>query len=145
MKKHSRIIRVEDYERFIGAESVDRIMHKAKPLKGYHAVHVNSTYYGGGVAEILLSMSLLMNDVGIKTGWRTIQGTSDFFGVTKKMHNALQSAKIHLTSRKKEIYEGAVYENSLRTHLEHDFVIIHDPQPLPMINYYKKKGPWIWR
>ncbi|MBM4330076.1 MAG: glycosyltransferase [Deltaproteobacteria bacterium] len=24
-------------------------------------------------------------------------------------------------------------------------VIIHDPQPLPMIKHYKKNGPWIWR
>src|SRR5690606_7171432 len=22
---------------------------------------------------------------------------------------------------------------------------IHDPQPLPMINYYRKRGPWVWR
>ncbi|HDO22106.1 MAG TPA: glycosyltransferase, partial [Nitrospirae bacterium] len=24
-------------------------------------------------------------------------------------------------------------------------VVIHDPQPLPMINYYRKNNPWIWR
>ena len=24
-------------------------------------------------------------------------------------------------------------------------VIMHDPQPLAMVNHYKKKGPWIWR
>jgi trehalose synthase len=24
-------------------------------------------------------------------------------------------------------------------------VIIHDPQPLPMIDHYRKNGPWIWR
>ncbi|OGP64908.1 MAG: hypothetical protein A2170_06430 [Deltaproteobacteria bacterium RBG_13_53_10] len=45
-----------------------------------------------------------------------------------------------------EIYEEVIYENSIRNHLEnHNMVIIHDPQPLPMINHYKKSGPWIWR
>lgn len=38
-----------------------------------------------------------------------------------------------------------IYENAVRNHLDHDMVIIHDPQPLPMIGHYKKKGPWIWR
>ncbi|MCK4689071.1 MAG: glycosyltransferase, partial [Candidatus Marinimicrobia bacterium] len=31
------------------------------------------------------------------------------------------------------------------SHLDHDCIIIHDPQPLPLINYYKKRQPWIWR
>jgi hypothetical protein len=34
-------------------------------------------------------LTLLMNSAVIKTGWRVIQGSTDFFGVTKKMHNAL--------------------------------------------------------
>ena len=44
------------------------------------------------------------------------------------------------------IYEEVIYENAIRNHLEtHNMVIIHDPQPLFMINHYKKNGPWIWR
>jgi trehalose synthase len=98
------------------------------------------------VAELLTSLTLLMNSVGIKTGWRVIQGAPDFFTITKKMHNALQGGEINLSDRKMEIYEEVIYENAIRNHLEnHNMVIIHDPQPLPMINHYKKNGPWIWR
>ncbi len=138
-------VRLEDYETFIGAEAVDRISKKAEALKDLHVVNVNSTYYGGGVAELLSSLTLLFNCVGIKTGWRVIQGSPDFFGITKKMHNAMQGGDIRLTEQKKEIYENVVYENALRTHLDHDMVIIHDPQPLPMIEHYRKDAPWIWR
>jgi trehalose synthase len=28
---------------------------------------------------------------------------------------------------------------------DHDLVVVHDPQPLPLIQYYKKCIPWIWR
>jgi trehalose synthase len=140
-----RIIQIEDYRKFVGAETIERIREKARPLQGLHVTHINSTYYGGGVAELLSSLSLLMNSVGIKTGWRVIQGSPDFFSITKKMHNALQGGEINLTKRKKEIYEEIVYENSVRNHLDHDVVVIHDPQPLPLINHYRKKGPWIWR
>jgi trehalose synthase len=146
MDTQHKLIHVQDYEPFVGGETVDRILKKAELLRDLHVVHVNSTYYGGGVAELLSSLSLLMNSSGIKTGWRVIQGVPDFFSVTKKMHNALQGGQINMTDLKKEIYEEVIYENSARNHLDHhDIVIIHDPQPLMMINHYKKKGPWIWR
>ena len=43
------------------------------------------------------------------------------------------------------LYEQVVYENAIRNHLDHDRIIVHDPQPLPIIQHYQKKGPWIWR
>jgi len=138
--------RLEDYEPLIGMECVDRIRKKAERLRHLHVAHVNSTYYGGGVAELLTSLTLLMNSIGIKTGWRVIQGAPDFFSITKKMHNALQGGDINLSERKMEIYEKIVHENSIRNHLEnHNLVVVHDPQPLPMILHYRKAGPWIWR
>jgi trehalose synthase len=136
---------VEDYEPFVGEETVERVLRKAKPLRHMHVAHINSTYYGGGVAELLSSKTLLMNSLGIRTGWRVIQGSADFFSITKKMHNALQGGDINLTERKKKIYEEVIFENSIRNHLDHDLVIIHDPQPLPMINHYRRRGSWIWR
>lgn len=137
--------RVEDYETHVGAETVERILQKAKGLRDLHVINVNSTYYGGGVAELLSSLTLLMNSVGIRTGWRVIQGRPDFFSVTKKMHNALQGGDINLTEQKKKVYEEVVLENAARMHLDHDVIVVHDPQPLPMIRYFRKKSPWIWR
>lgn len=144
MVEHYRI-KVEDYEQLVGAETIERIIEKAKPLQDFQVVNINSTYYGGGVAELLSSLTLLMNNLGIKTGWRVIHGPPDFFSVTKKMHNALQGGVINLTNLKTQIYEEVVYENGIRNDLDHDIVVIHDPQPLPMINHYKRRGPWIWR
>ena len=114
-------------------------------LRDIHVVNVNSTYYGGGVAELLSSLTLLMNASGIKTGWRVIEGRPDFFSVTKKMHNALQGGDINLTDLKVQIYEEVVFENAARLHLDHDVVIVHDPQPLPLIQHFRKKAPWVWR
>ena len=65
-----KIPHVTDYEKYVGPETIERILNKAKTLHDLRVVHVNSTYYGGGVAELLSSISLLMNGVGIKTEWR---------------------------------------------------------------------------
>src|SRR5438128_11768001 len=139
------VTQLEDYEPLIGRENVERIREKARRFKGLRVANFNPTYYGGGVAEMLSSLTLLWNSLGLRTEWRVIQGTPDFFSITKKMHNALQGAEIDLSSIKQEIFERVIYENSLRNFLEHDFVIVHDPQPLPLIEHYEKKCPWIWR
>jgi trehalose synthase len=139
------VTRVEDYEALIGPEAVDRILDKARQLADLHVVNINSTYYGGGVAQILSSITLLMNAAGIPTGWRAIQGRPEFFSVTKKIHNALHGADINLTELKMQIYEEVALENAIRNHLDHDVVIVHDPQPLPLVKHYRKKAPWIWR
>jgi trehalose synthase len=143
--QHHRIARLKDYERLVGTETIERIRKKAKQLQDLHVVNVNSTYYGGGVSQLLSSLTLLMNGLGIKTGWRVVHGPPDFFSITKKIHNALQGGKINLSDRKVQIYEQVIYENAIRNHLDHDVVIVHDPQPLPIINHYRKDCPWVWR
>ena len=140
-----KLASIEDYEALIGAEAVERIGRKVQRVRDLHVVNVNSTYYGGGVAEILSSLTLLMNAAGIKTGWRVIQGRPEFFSITKKIHNALQGGSINLSELKRNIYEEVVFENAVRLHLDHDLVIVHDPQPLPLIRFLRKRAPWVWR
>jgi trehalose synthase len=136
---------VQDYEPFIGGAAVQRIVDKGRRLSDQRVCHVNSTYYGGGVAGILSSLTLLMRSLGLEAEWRAIQGPPDFFTITKKMHNALQGAPMRLTDIKKDIYEEVAYQNAIRNRFDHDFVVVHDPQPLPLVHFSRKRGPWIWR
>ncbi|MFQ6052421.1 MAG: glycosyltransferase, partial [Candidatus Hydrothermarchaeota archaeon] len=136
---------LEDYREIVGDEVISKIYRKARVLYGKHILHINSTYQGGGVAEMLTSLVPLMNVIGIDVGWRILHGNPDFFSITKKFHNALQGEPINLTEIKKRIYMQTNEDFSVYTHIDHDCVIIHDPQPLPLIKFYKKKQPWIWR
>jgi trehalose synthase len=145
MKRYSWHVNIEDYAPLIGDEALERILHKAHRLRDLRVLHLSSTFYGGGVAEMLSSVTLLARSLGIKADWRLIQGSPDFFNVTKKIHNALQGAEINLTDLKKEVYEEVVVQNALRMELDYDFVIVHDPQPLPMIMHHRRTCPWIWR
>ena len=136
---------LNDYREITGEKIISELYKKARPFYGKRIIHINSTYYGGGVAEILNSLVPLMNDVGLDTGWRIIRGSPDFFLITKKFHNALQGDSINLTEIKKKIYIQTNEDFATYTHLNHDCVIIHDPQPLPMIKFYRKRQPWVWR
>lgn len=133
------------YKAIVGDAIVDEIYENASHLKDKHVVCISSTYQGGGVAEMLNSMVPMFDDVGLEFGWRILHGTPDFFTITKKFHNALQGDKVNLSDRKKQIY----YETNRRfakfTHLNHSLVVVHDPQPLPLIDFYEKTQPWILR
>jgi len=139
------MLRLEDFRYIVPDETLAEIYARARGLYGKHIVHLNATYQGGGVAEILYSLVLLMNDVGIDAGWRILHGSQEFFEVTKSFHNALQGAKLNLSERKKRIYLQVNENFSKFTHLYHDCVIVHDPQPLSLIRSYRKSQPWIWR
>jgi trehalose synthase len=64
--KKQRVTQIEDDEPLVGVETIGRMMKKAKPLDHLHGANVNSTYSGGGVAELLTSFTLLVNHVGIR-------------------------------------------------------------------------------
>jgi len=139
------MLRLDNFRHIVPDETLAEIYARARGLYGKHVIHLNATYQGGGVAEILYSLVMLMNDVGIDAGWRILCGSQEFFEVTKSFHNALQGAKLNLSERKKRIYTQVNESFARFTHLHHDCVIVHDPQPLALIQAYRKQQPWVWR
>ena len=133
------------YRRIVGNDTIERLFEKVGNIKTKHIACISSTYQGGGVAEILNSVVPLFDDLGLSFGWRILHGSPDFFTITKKYHNALQGDRINLTKRKKNIYYETNRRFSKFTHLDHDLIVVHDPQPLPLIDFYEKEQPWILR
>ncbi len=131
--------------KIVGEDVIGNIRRTAEPLTNKHIVHVNSTYSGGGVAEILNRLVILMDELKIESGWRLMKGSHTFFNLTKSFHNALQGEDIKITERKLKTYAEETERNAIMNHFDHDLVVIHDPQPLGLIDHYKKDQPWIWR
>jgi trehalose synthase len=136
---------LDSYREIVGDKVISEITRVARNLYGVRVVHVNSTYYGGGVAEMLSSLLPLMNDVGVESDWRILHGTPEFFTITKKFHNGLQGDPVNLTEMKRQLYLENNEAFAAYCKLDADCVIIHDPQPLPLIRFYKKSQPWVWR
>jgi len=137
---------IYDYQRIVGTSVIQTIIKEAQTLTDKHVLMINSTPSGGGVAEILNSLVLLLNSLGLKTDWHIIKGSESFFSITKSFHNAFQGDTFRLTKAVRELYEQINYNNAAMTHLGYyDAIVIHDPQPLAMINFKKKHAPWIWR
>jgi trehalose synthase len=137
------------YEGIVGSSAITQLTRIGKKLEGLRIVHVNSTRQGGGVAEILVWMIPLMREVGLDASWEVIEGTEEFFDVTKKIHNGLQGRPVDLTHRDWKIFQDVNEHNMERLRhalTEADIVVIHDPQPAFLLRLCdERKGKWIWR
>jgi len=138
---------LSDYEPIIGSDEVRTIMSLAERVRGAKVIHVNATPYGGGVVEMLKSLVPLSRSVGLNVKWEVITADPDFFRTTKRIHNALQGdMEIKLTEEEIRHYLEVAEKNASELDLESDVVIIHDPQPLPIIKYVTNRSfPWVWR
>jgi trehalose synthase len=135
-----------DYATIATRGLMDEIRRLAEPLAGKRVVHLSATAFGGGVAEINYTLVPLMQDAGLEVEWRIIQGDHEFFEVTKTIHNALQGNPQGLTAEQEEIYVRYQQLNARQFEDEYDFVIVHDPQPLGMVeSFADSNARWIWR
>ncbi|MGC9771789.1 trehalose synthase (ADP-glucose) [Fervidobacterium changbaicum] len=137
--------KLSDYSVF-SKEDVEAIFELGKELKGLKVVHVNATAYGGGVAELLMTIVPLMRDAGLDASWEVLEAPMEFFNVTKKLHNTLQGADIEISEEEWELFERVNEQNARLLNLDADVVIIHDPQPA-YIPYYRPDSntKYIWR
>jgi trehalose synthase len=142
----NRKIELKDYEGIVQEGQIELVRQVGDKLRGKSVTHVNSTSFGGGVAEILHSLVPLMRDAGLDVHWEVIKGGFDFFTVTKKIHNALQGMNIPLTKDEERLYLEYNKMNSELSILDTDIIMVHDAQPAALIQFYpNKNNKWIWR
>jgi trehalose synthase len=136
-----------DYATLVSRGLMDEIRRLAEPLQGKRVAHVSATAFGGGVAEINYTLVPLMADAGLEVEWRIIRGAEEFFNVTKAIHNGLQGDPRSLTEEERAIFRRYNEENAADFPADdYDYVIIHDPQPIAMIDAFPgRTAKWIWR
>lgn len=138
---------LDRYEEVVGHQEVRRLRQLAGKVAGKRVVHVNSTRSGGGVAEILRWTIPLLEELGIHSRWEVINGSPDFYRVTKGFHNGLQGFPVALKKSDFNLHNEINRENAKQLNLEADVVFVHDPQPiyLPKFTSPGKVGQWVWR
>lgn len=138
--------KLDDYEPIIGKSQLDELRQLAEPLAGKTVKMVNSTAVGGGVAEMLNRLVPLIGELQVTTNWDVITGGNDFFEITKGFHNALHGGSYDLTRQIQEVFLATNEQNRQRLKFDEDIIVIHDPQPAPLIASRKDHAAkWIWR
>ncbi|MEF9426406.1 MAG: glycosyltransferase [Candidatus Mariimomonas ferrooxydans] len=89
----------------------------------------------------------LLKDLDIDARWEVIKGDAKFFDITKKMHNGLQGNREEITEAMWKYHYEVNRANIKHIDFNADAVLIHDPQPVPLIEFRKNKknSMWMWR
>ncbi len=114
--------------------------------------HVSSTAAGGGVAEMLQLLVGYANDAGVETRWMVIDADTQFFAITKRLHNRLHGAPGDAGELSYE--EDSHYTSTLEANMAGlgrriqpgDVVTLHDPQTAGLAGYLARRGARVvWR
>jgi trehalose synthase len=137
---------LDSYDGIAPPAVMAELREHAQALQGARILHVNATAYGGGVSELLRSSVPLLRDLGLVVDWKVIGGNPDFFHATKALHNALQGAPRSLTRAEQAAYRQCNEENAATLDGGYDFIVIHDPQPVGLLQAHGKgEARWVWR
>jgi trehalose synthase len=143
-------------EPLIGSDRVEALTHTAAllgaKLGGRRILNINSTATGGGVAEMLDTLTSYACGAGIRAERLVIGGDPAFFAVTKRIHNGLYGSPGDggdLSRRERAAYERTTATNLHLLEREvraGDIVIVHDPQPAGLIAPLVERGAHVvWR
>ena len=114
--------------------------------------NVNSTAKGGGVAEMLRSLLAYAQGGGVDARWVVIEGNTDFFRITKRIHNHLHGSAGDGGALADD--ELAIYCSTLEPNQQAlaevvspgDVVILDDPQTAGLTKALMDAGAFvIWR
>ncbi len=137
---------IDDYASIVGQNTISELYSLAEGSQGKVMQNINSTFIGGGVAEILSRMIPLFKQLGVDVRWDTIKGDEKFFGVTKKFHNSLQGYESNITNEDLTHFLRVSEMNAETMDIYGDIILVHDPQPIALIEKRENDGKkWLWR
>jgi len=138
--------KLDDYEPIVGRDSIEELKMLASKLSGKVIQNINSTFSGGGIAEILSHMVPLFHQLGVDAHWDVIKGDNKFFQVTKKLHNALHGRDEQISAQDIFVFLETSQRNIKELEFYGDIIFVHDPQPIALVERKKELGKkWIWR
>ncbi|MFC0804523.1 glycosyltransferase [Ensifer sp. P24N7] len=113
--------------------------------------HINSTAFGGGVAEMLPHHICLLRELGFHVRWLIFKPKGElFFQFTKGLHNSLHDTIPADVTELLPYYLEASQQGAAELERiigRNDFLVIHDPQPLCAAAQFLDAYPHpaIWR
>ena len=137
---------LSDYEPIVGRGTIEELRLLGEKLSGKVIQNINSTFTGGGVAEILSRMVPLLGELGVDARWSVIKGSESFFQVTKKFHNALHGRAEQVAPQDFSLFLEVSEKNTAELELYGDIIFVHDPQPVALVKRKPEIGrQWAWR
>jgi trehalose synthase len=139
------MIAIDDYRRVAPPGAIDMLLRLAERVRDRRLLHVSGGRFGGGSAEILHTLVPMMTDLGVETSWEITGGDPGFYATAATLRAALDGAERVLTDEALDHYVEMNRVNAKKLTLEADLVLVHDVQPLTLVQHRGAVGRWVWR
>jgi trehalose synthase len=139
------VTRLEDYREVAPQGTIDLLARLAERLRGRRFVHVNTSRYGGGAAEILTRLLPMMQDLGIDAAWEVIVGDPDFYAAVRALEQAAAGREVSVSDAMQRAVADSAATNAATLALDGDLVMVHDLAPLAVVRHRPGRGRWVWR
>ena len=150
------VLPLERYATLLSAGRMQHIGNRVAELRarlaGRVVWNISSTAVGGGVAEMVRSLLAYARGASVDARWVVIDGTPEFFRVTKRIHNAIHGSPgdgSPLGAAERRIYDAVTAQNAAELEpmvRPGDIAIVHDPQPAGLLRMLVARGArTMWR
>jgi len=139
------VIAIDDYRRVAPPGAIDMLLRLAERVRGRRLLHVSGGRFGGGPAEILHTLVPMTADLGVDASWEITGGDPGFYATAAGLRAALDGAERVLTDEGLDHYIEMNRVNAKKLSLEADLVLVHDVQPLTLVQHRGAAGRWVWR
>ena len=136
--------RLEAYRNIAPRGTLELLLRLAERLRGRRFVHVNTSRFGGGSAELLNRIVPMLQDLGIDASWEVIVGTPDFYSAVGRLERGLAGIESTVSDATVRAYAEGVAANATTLPLEADLVMTHDVAPLALVRHRPRRGHWVW-
>jgi trehalose synthase len=139
------VIKIEDYREVAPRGAVDLMLRLAERVRGRRFLHVGSTRFGGGAAELLQRLVPIMSELGIDASWEVVGGDAEFFATARAIAGALGGQDRVVTPAMFERYLERNRVSASKLALDGDLVLVHDAGPASLVTDRAAAGKWVWR
>jgi trehalose synthase len=138
---------LDEYAPMIGPDAVARIRKAAEPLRGARVLHVSATSFGTAIAGTLAVLVPLMQDLGMESHWATPRATEEYPSLSHAVYEGLAGDYVSWTAHLVDAWRAYAKFNAEFFDQHFDYVIVHDPQPVPILQQLRNgsgPGRWVW-
>jgi trehalose synthase len=137
---------LDSFKELVGEDYIAKIYQAAHALAGLHICHFNTTYTGGGVAEILGGLLPLMEELGIKHTWQVVPLDAESNLFTTHLVDMLQgNVPGDIPEKDQHDFLNKLRQTASQVKIpQADLYIVHDFQLVPLAELFPSLRPAIW-
>lgn len=142
MAEHTTL---EDYREVVRPGTIDLLRRLSERVHGRSLLNLSASREVGGVAETLRGLVPLLEEVGVRSTWDTLDDGGSAAVLATRLSNALQGSEERLDEGALEELRSFTRRQAAGLDLAADVVVTHDVLPAGLVEARPPEGQWVWR